>query len=204
METRGWLLALVVGLLLSPWSPALAGDDSKNEEALAGVSKKDEASDDDVSKKSFKKDAKEEGQERPGMGGTGYVRKIKVDLKADAMDAAATSTTLAAGAMVTVNEDRGEWIKVTGEAGAMGWAKKDDFRTRAPRVWKSNRDSLVYQDCLGKECEGKKAKDVDKKTKLLEVDRGGPKNAFIFVKMPNDQFGWVPIAYMMEWEDKFD
>ncbi|MFN7971173.1 MAG: hypothetical protein U0166_02310 [Acidobacteriota bacterium] len=158
-----------------------------------------DADKDDTSKKSFKHP---EGDEPPAMGEVGYVKRAKVDL----MSAAAAGTnagSLEGGTKVTVNEDKGDMVKVTAENGPSGYMKKEDLRKKEPVEWKSNRKDIVYQECLGKDCKGKKAKEVGKDDVLLEVDRGGPDNAFIYVKMPGGVWGWVPIAYMMEWTHKY-
>lgn len=190
-------LSFSFALVLACGAFAVAGEE------VQAPAHAEKAGDEDVSKKSFKKDKVEEEQAPPAVGEAGYVRRSKVDLMSAATGGTAAGS-LAGGAKVMVSEDGGAWFKVSADGGASGFVKKEDLRKKPPVEWHSNREDITYQECLGKECEGKKAKKVDKKDVLLEIDRGGPKNAFVYVKMPGDVYGWVPVAYMREWKEKFD
>ena len=208
---RGYIVALAMVLaLMGPW--AWAGDEHGHEMDMSGsdgsmkkdathdVAHKEDADDADMSKKSFKK---HQDEDPVTVGGMGHVRRASVELRSSPVEVSAATGKVAGGTMVHVEREQGDWVKVMVQDGPSGWMERDDLRKKPPVMWKSNRHEITYQECLGKECKGKHADDVHKHTELLEVDRGGPDNAFLYVKLPHDVYGWVPVAYMMEWKHKF-
>ena len=173
----------------------------KKKEALHGVHHREEAEKDDMSKKSFKES---DDLDIPDVGEMGHARRASVSLHEAADSDAAEVGAVEGGGMVWFRERQEDWVRIEVDGSqTKGWARRDDFRRKAPVVWQSNRHEISYQECLGKKCKAKHADDVHKHTRLLEVDRGGPDNAFLYVKMPNGVYGWVPVAYMMEWKHKF-
>ncbi len=160
----------------------------------------DHADHHDVSKKSFK----HHDDDEIAAGENAYVRRAKIALRDMAGDGGEAVARLEGGAKVLVNELTGDWARVTASGGAEGYVQAEDLRRQEPVKWHSQRENITYQECLGKHCKGKEAKHVDVKDALIEIDRGGPDNAFIYVQMPGDVYGWVPIAYMREWREKFD